>query len=300
MQEYDVIIIGGGPAGLTAGIYAARARLKTVVIEQAIPGGQIILTSDVENYPGFPNSINGPQLGKAIEIQAKNLGVEIKQVFISKIDLKEKAIETGTELIKGRYMVIATGSKPSALGIPGETEFRGRGVSYCATCDGAFFRDKTVLVVGGGDAALEEALFLSKIVKKVYVVHRRRQLRAVKIIQERAIADPKIEFLLGYKPLEIIGDKIVESVLLKEKETGEKTTLDVQGVFIYIGQQPNTGFLNGQCELDKHNFIIANEIMETSVPGVYAAGDVRQKVLRQVITAAADGAIAASEIAKKI
>ncbi|MFC1477979.1 thioredoxin-disulfide reductase [Candidatus Margulisiibacteriota bacterium] len=300
MQEYDVVIIGGGPAGLTAGIYAARARLKTLIIEMAITGGQIVLTSEIENYPGFPEIQTGFELGQAIEKQAKNFGVEIRQGIVSQVDLENKTVELGNERIEGKYIVVATGSEPGKLGISGEKEFFGRGVSYCATCDGAFFKDKVVAVIGGGDSAVEEAIYLSKIAAKVYVIHRRDELRAVKIIQEKAFANPKIEFLLSHIPVEIKGDKTVDSIVLENKKNGENVTKEVNGVFFYVGQNPNSGFLKGQCKLDDNGFIITSEKMETSVDGVYAAGDVRDTVLRQVVTAAADGAVAASEIAKRI
>ncbi|MFH1429421.1 MAG: thioredoxin-disulfide reductase [Candidatus Margulisiibacteriota bacterium] len=300
MLEYDVIIIGGGPAGLSAGIYAARARLKTLVIEQAITGGQIVLTSEIENYPGFPELQTGFELGQAIEKQAKKFGVEIKQGIVSSVDLKSKTIEFGKENITGKYIVVATGSEPGKLGITGEAEYFGRGVSYCATCDGAFFKDKVVAVIGGGDSAVEEAMYLSKIAAKVYLVHRRDELRAVKIIQEKAFANSKIEFLLSHIPIEIKGDKTVNSIVLQNKKTGENVKKEISGVFFYVGQNPNTGFLKGQCKLNEKGFIVTNEKMETSVDGVYAAGDVRDTVLRQVVTACADGAVAASEIAKRV
>jgi len=298
MTAYDVIIIGGGPAGLTAAIYTARAGLTVIVLEQAIAGGQIVLTSEVDNYPGFPETLSGFTLGQNLEAQAKKFGVQIRQTIVSQLDLNRKTVSVGPETIQAKSIVLATGSEPRKLGIPGETEFRGRGVSYCATCDGAFFKDKVVVVIGGGDSAVEEAIYLSKIASKVFVVHRRTALRAVKVIQDKAFANPKIEFVMPYVPTEITGDKTVETIILQNKETGEILTKEVQGIFFYVGQLPNTGFLNGQVKLDENGFIITNEKMETSLPGVYAIGDVRNTVLRQVVTAAADGAIAASEIAK--
>jgi len=300
MLAYDVIIIGGGPAGLTAAIYAARARLSTLVLEQAIVGGQIILTSEVENYPGFDEVIGGAELAMKMEKQARRLGVEIQQQIVSSIDLHAKTLSINDTVYSAKALVIATGTQPKKMGIPGEDTLVGRGVSYCAVCDGAFFKGKVVAVIGGGDAAVEESLYLSRLASKVFLIHRRDALRAEKIIQEKAFATSNIEILWSLRPVEIKGARIVEQVILENVKTGEKTELPVNAVFVYIGQQPNTDFLNGQLNLDATGFIVTNEKMETSIPGVYAIGDVRDTVLRQVITAAADGAVAASEIAKGV
>ena len=298
MQNYDVVIIGGGPAGLAAGIYAARGCLRTLVVEQAILGGQIVLTNEVENYPGFPDVVSGYQLGQSFELQAQKHGVEIRQSIVSDLDLQTKTVKLGNEIIHARYIVIATGAQSRKLDIPGELEFTGRGVSYCATCDGAFFKGKNLAVIGGGDSAVEEAIYLSKIASKVTLIHRRAELRAAKIIQERAFANSQIEFLLSHVPTEITGTRTVEKLILQNTLTNELSEKNFDGVFIYVGQIPNTEFLRNQLKLDDSNFIVTNEKMETSVKGVYAVGDVRNTVLRQVVTAAADGAIAATEITK--
>lgn len=298
MQNYDVVIIGGGPAGLSAGIYAARGCLKTLVIEQAILGGQIVLTNEVENYPGFPEVLSGFQLGQFFELQAHKHGVEIRQAIVTELDFDSKTIKLGNDTIQARFIVIATGAQSRKLGIPGESEFQGRGVSYCATCDGAFFKGKQLAVIGGGDSAVEEAIYLSKIASKVTVIHRRAQLRAAKIIQERAFGNPKIDFMLSYTPVEIRGTRTVEQLVLQNTISQDQIEKSVDGVFVYIGQIPNTHFLQNQLKLDELNFVITNDKMETSVPGIYAVGDVRNTVLRQVVTAAADGAIAATEITK--
>ncbi|MFA5928258.1 MAG: FAD-dependent oxidoreductase, partial [Candidatus Margulisiibacteriota bacterium] len=250
MKNYDVIIIGGGPAGLTAGIYCARARLKTLIVEQAIIGGQIALTSEVENYPGFPEVISGMNLGRQIETQAKKFGVEIQQAIVSKIDLLNKTIDTGSETIQAKAIILAMGSEAKKLGLPGEDEFRGRGVSYCATCDGNFFRDKVVAVVGGGNSAVEEALYLSKIASKVLLIHRRKEFRAVKILQEKAQANSKIKICTPYVPVEIKGAKLVEGIVLKNVETNALETKELSAVFFYAGQNPNTSLIKGQCLLD--------------------------------------------------
>ena len=300
MQKYDVVIIGGGPAGLSAGIYAGRARLKTLILEQALLGGQIVLTNEVDNYPGYPEMVTGMFVGEAMEKQARKFGVEIRQAMITQVNLKNKIIEIGDETIEASFIIVATGAESRKIGVTGEAELRGRGVSYCATCDGPFFKDKVLAVVGGGDSAVEEAIYLSNIAQKVYLVHRKNNFRAIKIIQERARANPKIEFVNPYEVQEFQGSKLLEKIVLKNPETGEKRILEAAGAFIYIGQIPNTSFLAGQLDLDDHNFIKTNDKMETSLDRIYAIGDVRTTVLRQVVTAAADGAIAASEIAKII
>lgn len=294
-QHYDLIIIGGGPAGLTAGLYAARARLNALLIERGIPGGQAAVTSHIENYPGFPEGIDGSELGQRIKEQAGNFGLEFLTAEVGSITLDGnwKLVHTDQGTFRAKALIIATGTQNATLGVPGEQKLKGRGVSYCATCDGAFFRDKTVAVVGGGDSAIDEALFLTRFVKEVIVIHRRDALRATKILQDRAFANPKIRFQWNSVVEEILGQDAVQGVVVRNVKTGQKTTLPVEGIFIYIGLKPNTAFLGDLLRLDERGYILTNEEMETSIPGIFAAGDVRAKTLRQVITACADGAIAA-------
>lgn len=298
---YDTIIIGAGPAGLAAALYAARAELKTLLIDKQGPGGQAATTHLVENYPGV-QSITGPDLASNMFAQVMELGVELVVEEIQNISLdgKIKEIVTDGGEYKGKTVIIATGVEPRKLGVAGEMTFRGRGVSYCATCDGAFYKGKKVAVIGGGDSAVEEGNFLTRFVDKLYIIHRRSELRATKVIQKRAFDNPKIEFILNSVVKEIKGDKKVEEILIENVETGEKTNLKVDGVFVYVGNNPNTEFLKGQINVDELGYIITNEDMETNVPGVYAAGDVRVKSLRQIVTAAADGAIAAVKAEKYI
>ncbi|MHB0886127.1 MAG: thioredoxin-disulfide reductase [Bacillota bacterium] len=301
-KVYDVLIIGGGPAGLAAALYAARSRLKTVVLERGMAGGQAATTHKIENYPGFPDGILGPDLGQALEKQATNFGAEFVQTEIEGVDLSGdhftvKAYEGD---YKGRTLILATGADPKKLGVGGEEELRGRGVSYCATCDGAFFKDQEVVVVGGGDAAVEEALFLTRFASKVSIVHRRDQLRAAPVIQERAKANAKVAFVWDSVVDEIKGDKHVEGVVVKNVKTGEKTTIPAAGIFIYVGLVPNTAVLKGQIEMDAQGYVRAAEDTLTSKAGVFAAGDCRQKPLRQVVTAVSDGAVAAMAAAKHL
>lgn len=299
-MSYDVIIIGGGPAGLTAGLYAGRANLKTALVERGMPGGQAATTEMIENYPGFPEGIMGPELMLRMADQARRFGVEFVTTNVERVREEDGRFIlscTDREMV-GRALIIATGAEPKELGVKGERELRGRGVSYCATCDGAFFRDKKVAVVGGGDAAVEEALFLTKLVDKVYLIHRRDALRATKVLQERAFANPKIEFIWNTTVAEILGTDKVEALLLQDVKTGAKRSIAVDGVFIYIGMKPNTEFIRELVRVDEGGYLITDDNLMTSVPGIFAAGDVRQKKLRQVITAAADGAIAAVAVEK--
>ncbi len=293
---YDTLIIGGGPGGLTAGLYAARAGLSVVLLEKGLPGGQISTTFRVENYPGFPEGIGGPELGSVIEQQAAHFGVQIVLTEVIGVELggQIKLVRATNGDYRGRTVIVATGANPATLNVPGEEQLRGKGVSYCATCDGAFFRGKDVAVVGGGDAAVEEALFLTRLARKVTIVHRRDALRATKVAQDRAFADPKIEFRWDTVVDEILGQDEVRGLALRNVKTGARSELAVEGVFIYVGMRPNTQFLGGQLALDAQGYIITNEEMETNVPGVFAVGDVRRKRLRQVVTAVADGAIAAT------
>jgi thioredoxin reductase (NADPH) len=292
MEIYDVVIVGAGPAGITAGIYAKRARLRTVVIEKLGVGGQIVLSDSVENYPGFPE-ISGYELMQKFEEQARAFDLEIEDGEVSAIqdEGEYKSVKTDDRRYKTRSVILASGAKSSRLGVKGEEEFIGRGVSFCATCDGFFFRDKDVLVVGGGNSAITEALFLSKIVNKVYVAHRRSELRAAKILQERAFADPKIEFVWNSVVEEITGKDAVEEVVLRDVVTEERSRLAVSGVFMYVGLVPNTEFID--AEKDEAGFILTDERLATSIPGVFAAGDCRATQLRQVATAVGDGALAA-------
>ncbi|MEA1868827.1 MAG: thioredoxin-disulfide reductase [Euryarchaeota archaeon] len=291
MEIYDVIIVGAGPAGITAGIYAKRARLETVVIEKLGVGGQIVVSDSVENYPGFPE-ISGYDLMQKFEEQAKAFDLEIEdgEVIAIRDEGEYKKVLTDDHDYRTRSVIIASGAKPSRLGVKGEEKFIGRGVSFCATCDGFFFRDKDILLVGGGDSAITEALFLSKIVNKVYVAHRRSELRAAKILQERAFANPKIEFVWNSVVEEITGKDTVEGVVLRDVVTEERFRLAVSGVFMYVGLVPNTEFID--AEKDKAGFIQTDERLATSIPGVFAAGDCRTTHLRQVATAVGDGALA--------
>jgi len=292
MEIYDLVIVGAGPAGITAGIYAKRARLKTAVIEKLGVGGQIVVSDSVENYPGFPE-ISGYELMQKFEEQARSFDLEIEDGEVVEItdEGEYKLVRTDDRDYKTRSVIIASGAKPSRLGVKGEEELIGKGVSFCATCDGFFFRDKDILVVGGGDSAITEALFLSKIVNKVYVVHRRSELRAAKILQERAFENPKIEFIWNSVVEEITGKDTVEGVMLRDVVTEERSGLAVSGVFMYVGLVPNTGFID--VEKDDAGFILTDERLATSVTGIFAAGDCRATLLRQVATAVGDGALAA-------
>ena len=294
-NEYDVIIIGGGPAGLTAGIYTARNRLNGLLIEKGGIGGLMVNAEQMENYPGFPEGISGFELGELMHKQASKYGLEILLAEVSGIELqeKQKVVKTTQGNFIAGAVIIAGGSERSKLGVPGEEKFTGKGVSYCATCDAAFFNEQTVAVVGGGNAAISEALHLAKFASRVIVIHRRDQLRAARILQERAHSEPKVEFLLNNVVEEIEGQDLVERIRLQHKVTGEKSTLDVSGVFISVGQKPNTDYLKGIVPLDARGYIITNDKMETEIPGILAAGDIRSSSIRQVIAAAGDGATAA-------
>lgn len=289
---YDLIIIGGGPAGLTAGIYAQRARLRALLLEKEIIGGQIAVSDIIENYPGFP-SISGAGLMEKFEQHARGLGLEIKLTDV--IDIQDKGktkiVKTSEGDLTTRAVIVATGAKPKRLGIPGEKEWTGKGVSYCATCDGPFFRNQRVLVVGGGDTAVKEAVYLSKIAGKVYLAHRRDQLRAEKIIQEKAIAAPNIEMLWSHVLKEIKGKIAVEKIVLQNLKDNTIKELDAEGVFIFVGINPTTDFVD--VEKDGQGFIKTDQDMQTSVQGIFAAGDCRTTSLKQVSTAVGDGAIAA-------
>ena len=294
--HFPLIIIGSGPAGYTAGIYARRAMLDTLMIEGMQPGGQLTITTEVENFPGFI-SIQGPELMVKMREHAEKFGLAIDADQVTEVDLKNRPFKLKTMLGKeftANALIIATGASAKWLGIPGEKEFMGRGVSGCATCDGFFFKDKVVMVVGGGDTAMEDATYLTNHAKKVYVVHRRDKLRASKAMQERALNNPKIEFIWNTVPVEVIGNNAVEKVKLKNVQTGEIFEKEIDGFFVAIGHKPNTEFLKGQLELDEAGYIITKpDSTYTSVEGVFAAGDVRDKVYRQAITAAGSGCMAA-------
>jgi thioredoxin reductase (NADPH) len=295
VKKYDVIIIGAGPAGLSAGIYTARARLSSLLIEKGAVGGQIINAELVENYPGFTEGISGIDLTEAMHKQATRFGLEtlVAEVTGIKINGRQKVVRTTQGDINAKAVIIAGGSERQKLGVPGEAEYTGRGVSYCATCDGPFFQDKAVAVVGGGNAAITEALELTKFASKITVIHRRDELRATKILQEKAFAEKKIGFLWDSVLKEIAGDTFVNKITVSNVKTKKKTVLDVSGVFMAVGFIPSTGYLKDIVKLDGIGTIITNEHLESSVPGVFAAGDIRSNSIRQTIAAAGDGAVAA-------
>jgi len=294
-MKYDVIIIGGCPAGLTAGLYCARGGMKSILIEMGMPGGQAANTDLIENYPGFPQGISGIDLMQKFMDQALNFGLEIKMAVAQSVDLKAnpKKIITSEGTFLAKTVIIASGAAPKTLDVPGEEKFRGVGVSYCAVCDGAFFRDKKIVVVGGGDSALEEADYLTKFAKEVVIIHRRDAFRAINVYQDRVKANPKISFLLDTVVEEIKGDNKVEKVVVKNVKNGEIKEVPTDGVFVFVGTVPNTDFLRGQITLDDRGYVVTNAELGCSIPGVFAAGDVRQKTLRQVSTAVGDGAVAA-------
>lgn len=296
---YDLIIIGGGPAGLAAGLYASRARLSTLLLERTSAGGWLLVTAEIENYPGV-GKVGGYDLVQKMEASAKEFGCEFKYGEVSSIEKKDGIylITAGKNTYESKTVLLASGTKFRHLEVPGEEKFKGKGVSFCATCDAAFYRNLEVAVVGGGDTALEEAIFLTKFVSKVYLVHRRNQFRATKLIQERLLANDKIEPIYDSVVREICGDLTVEKIVLENVKTGEEKDLSVSGIFIFIGQLPNTEFVKDLVKLDKQNFIITDQDMNTSQPGIFAAGDVRHKLLRQVVTAAGDGATAAFAVEK--
>ena len=291
---YDIIIIGGGPAGLTAGLYNARARLDALLLEKLSPGGQVLTTDWVENYPGFPDGVSGFELMDRMRSQAEKFGLTIRSEEVLGLELSKdkKVVITGKERLESKALIFTTGANWKKLDIEGEDLLTGKGVSYCATCDGPFYRDQEVAVIGGGDTAVEEAIFLTRFVSKVYMVHRRDALRATKLLQERAMGQEKIEFVWDTVPLKIHGESAVEGVELKNVMTGETSRKDVKGVFVFIGTIPNTELVGGLVELDKNGFIMTDNNMETSAPGVFAAGDVRSKLFRQIATAVGEGAAA--------
>lgn len=292
---YDVVIIGAGPAGLTAAIYAARANLRTLVLEQTMPGGQAATTESIENYPGFPQGVSGFDIAMKFHEQANRFGAKmvIEEVVELNLAGELKTVRTTKQEYQTKAVIITTGAKAQRLGIPGEAEFVGRGVSYCATCDGAFFRDQEVVVVGGGDAAVEEAIYLTKFATKVTLIHRRDSLRATKTVQDRAFANPKLNYVWNSVVDSINGTDKVEGVTVSNVATGEVMAIPTDGIFIYIGTRPSTAFLPAELEVTPKGYVVTDENMVTNVPGVFAAGDLREKLLRQVVTAVSDGAVAA-------
>lgn len=294
--DFDLVIIGGGPAGLTAGLYAARARMNTIMLEKVVPGGQVLTTDWIENYPGFPEGIAGGDLVAKLTEQAKRFDLSIDNGNVVSLDFSSdiKKIELSDKTVTAKAVIIATGASPRKLSVPGEERFIGKGVSFCGTCDAPFFKDRVVAAVGGGDTAVQESLYLTKFAKKVYLIHRRDELRATKILQERAFANDKIEFVWDSVVTDIEGGLMnVEKVALKNVKTDETRRIDVDGCFVWVGINPSTEFIKGAVKVDESGFIITGGNMETSVPGVFAAGDVRNTPLRQIVTAAGDGAIAA-------
>jgi thioredoxin reductase (NADPH) len=294
VAKYEVIIIGGGPAGLTAGLYASRAGLKSRLVERGIVGGQIINATLVENYPGFPHGISGAELGALMHQQAVKYGLEVVTADVTGVTPKKHySISTTEGDFEATAIVIASGSEYRKLGIPGEEKLVGHGISYCATCDGFFFRDREVAVVGGGDTAITDALELTRHVKKVYVIHRRDQLRAGQVLQQRAFAQPKLEFIWSTVIEEIIGDKFLSGIKLRNLKTGQSSVLKVEGVFVAVGLEPNSRQFSDVVELDDTGYIVTDETMATSALGIFAAGDIRRNSPRQVGAAVGDGVTAA-------
>lgn len=294
-KVYNVVIIGGGPAGLTAGLYCARSRLNTLLIEKGVVGGQITNAERVENYPGFPKGISGIELGQLIHEQAASYGLETLLAEVTKAvpSQRHNLVSTSEGDFVAESIIVASGSQFRKLDVPGEDKFVGKGVSYCATCDGPLFKGKTVAVIGGGDAAIAEALYLSKFASSVKVIHRRSQLRASKIFQEKAMVEPKIEFIWDTVVTQVKGDGVIKQLMLKSTKNAKILTLELAGVFVAIGSEPNSTQWRGLLPLDEGGYIITNELMETKIPGIFAAGDVRRNSARQAITAAGDGATAA-------
>ncbi len=298
--KFDVVIIGAGPSGYTAGIYCSRAGYDTLILSGILPGGQLVNTTEVENYPGFEKGIMGPDLMIEMRKQTQRMGTTIIDDEVVDVDFKHRPFKvlTGSEEYEGRAVVIATGANPRKLGLQGEMTFAGKGVSYCATCDGPFFRNQELIVVGGGDSAVEEATFLTKFATTVHLVHRREELRASKIMQERAINNKKIKFYWDSAVIEIKGDQKMRQAVIKNIKTGEEKTLDVAGLFVAIGHEPNTKLFKKQIELDNEGYIILKNKTHTNIEGVFAAGDVHDRNYRQAITAAGFGCMAAIDVDK--
>ena len=294
-KKFDVIVLGGGPAGYTAAMYTARAGLSTLVIEKLYAGGQMTQTPNIENYPGFPQGIDGVLLGMNFQAGAQNAGVQTLNAEVTEVKLqgREKVLTTAEGDFIGKAVIVATGADHRHLGLPREWELTGKGVTYCATCDGMFYRGKTVAVVGGGNSAASEALVLSRIAKKVYLIHRRDSLKASRSYNEPLQQAENVEFIWNAQVSRLLGEEKLSGVVLQDVQTGEERALELDGLFVSIGRQPATELFRGQLELDANGYIVADESTRTNIPGVYAVGDVRTKEVRQIITAAADGAVAA-------
>jgi len=299
---YDVIIIGAGPAGYTAGIYCSRARHNTLLISGILPGGQLMNTTDVENYPGFSDGIMGPDLMTVMRKQTEKMGTKIVDDEVTSVDFKTKPlkVKTASEEFDAKAIIVCTGANPRKIGLDGEQTFAGKGVSYCATCDGAFFKDQDLIVVGGGDSAMEEATFLTKFASTVHIVHRREEFRASKIMQERALANEKIKVHFNCTVKDIQGDEKFQKVILNNTKTNEDEILEAGGLFVAIGHEPNSSMFQGQLELDENGYVIIKNNTETSVPGVFCAGDVHDHRYRQAVTAAGFGCMAAIDVDKYI
>lgn len=293
-RDYDVLVIGGGPGGYTAALYAARANLKVAVIEKLAPGGQMSTTAQVENYPGFPEGINGFDLGMQMQQGAERYGAETIYGEVTKVELQEtiKKVSLGEKEYEAKTVILATGAYPRELGLAKEQDLRGQGVSYCATCDGMFYRDQTVVIVGGGNTAVADALYLQKICKKVYLVHRRDTLRASKLYLEALEGAENIELVWNSKVVELLAEDKVTGVLVESVESKERREIACDGIFVAVGNVPNTDLIKGQVELDAAGYVLADETTRTNLPGVFAVGDMRKKPLRQIVTAVADGAVA--------
>ena len=301
-KEYDIVIVGGGPGGLTAGLYGARANRRTVLIEKYMPGGQIANTHEVDDYPGF-DLISGAELAMKMTDHAKKFGVEVVSDEVTEIysDGDDRIVTCASgDTYRGKAVILSTGGSPYYMNVPGEEEFNGKGVSYCAICDGAFFKDEIIAVVGGGDAAVEEGIFLTKFGKKVIIIHRRDELRAQKINQERAFKNPKMEFIWDTVVESVNGDEKVNSLTLKNVKTGEKSELEVGAIFVFIGFKPNSGLTREEMKKDAGGYILTNERMETSISGVFACGDVRSQLVRQITNAVGDATTAAVAAEKYI
>jgi thioredoxin reductase (NADPH) len=298
--KYDVIIIGAGPSGYTAGIYCSRAGYDTLILSGILPGGQLVNTTEVENYPGFENGIMGPDLMIDMRKQSQRMGTTSVGDVAVDVDFRRKPFKvlTASEEYEGRAVIIATGANPRKLGLEGEETFGGKGVSYCATCDGPFFRNQEIVVVGGGDSAIEEATFLTKFATNVHLVHRRAELRASKVMQERALNNQKIKFHWDSAVTEIKGDQKMQQAVLKNLKTNEETTLDAGGLFVAIGHEPNTQLFKGQIDLDDEGYVVLKDKTHTNIDGIFAAGDVHDRSYRQAITAAAFGCMAAIDVDK--
>ena len=292
---YDVIIVGGGPGGYTAALYAARAGLSVVLLEKLSAGGQMALTSEIDNYPGFPKGVDGFELGLQMKEGAERFGAEtvLAEVFSLKLEGSTKEADTSEGLFRGKTVVFATGANPRKLGVPDEEALTGKGLHYCAHCDGMFYRNKTVMVVGGGNTAAADALLLSRIAKKVILVHRRDTLRATKIYHQPLLQAENVEFLWNSSVSRLVSDGRVRGAVVRDVNSGEETEVAVDGIFVSIGRSPATALVSGQLQLDEHGYVLADESTRTNLPGVFAIGDVRTKALRQIVTAVSDGAVAA-------